>query len=71
MRTDKNRLSDGNDKFGVGMNDDGTINVIPPDQVAQRIAERDAYESEGEEPDDSEDDLSDLDDLDDILGEGE
>lgn len=27
------------DDFGVGMNDDGTLNVVPPDQVQARLAQ--------------------------------
>lgn len=61
----KNRLEEGDD-IGVGMNADGTLNVIPPDQVESRMIERDAYEAEEDEP---EDDLSDLDELDEVFGD--
>lgn len=49
-----------NDPYGIGMNADGTLNVIAPEDLAKWIAERDAWESS--DPDEDLDDVSDLDD---------
>lgn len=55
----------GEDTFGVGMNSDGSLNVVTPEEMARRIALRDAMEAEDDEED--LDDLSDLDDLDAVI----
>lgn len=58
---DENRKPSDPDSFGVGMLEDGTLNVISPEDFAERVALRDAEDDdEGIEDDD---DLSDLDDI--------
>lgn len=51
------------DRWGVGQMDDGSINVVPPDELEARVAERDAEDAAfGDLLDEQDDDLSDLDD---------
>lgn len=46
---------------GVGMLNDGKLNVVTPEQMKERAAERDAEDEEGS------DDIGDLDDYDELF----
>lgn len=61
--TNKKAITDlrGVDSFAPGMRNDGTLNVISPEELPYKRALRDA--EDGDEGDDLDDDLSDLDDL--------
>jgi hypothetical protein len=51
------------DTVGVGMLDDGNLAIVPEEELAERVALRDAEEGDDDEDDG---DLSDLDDIDDL-----
>jgi hypothetical protein len=51
------------DPFGVGMLADGKLNIVPPGELAARIAARNAEEAvEDDDPEEDPEDISDLDD---------
>jgi hypothetical protein len=54
---------DAEDDVGVGMLNDGKLNIVPPGEVDKRIAERNAEEAvDDDEPEEDLDDISDLED---------
>ena len=49
------------DTFGIGMLNDGKLNIVPPGELANRIAER--YAEEAVDDDEPEEDLDDISDI--------
>lgn len=49
------------DPYGVGMLANGKLNIVPPGELAARVAARNAEEAvENDDPEDDPDDVSDL-----------